>query len=278
MLLGNITKHSVELADKVMLKLVNAQKLLSCLKDPDDIVKKNAAFCICEIVNKSQTHATTIVNAGGAAILVEFITNIKGDPRLYGILTLGFIAAFKEELASNVIRAKAINQLRDALQNETHQHIKAAACYALGHIGRHSPQHAKEVADANVLSLMLYYYMAPDSTDDLKDKAKKALKKVIDMCSHLTALEPLLQVAPEKILKHILNQYIKNLDNNPSERKMFVQNGGLKKLQELKSKVSEPLREKIDSINDKYPPEIIKYYSPDYAASLLQKIDNYSGD
>jgi hypothetical protein len=85
-------------------------------------------------------------------------------------------------------------------------------------------------------------------------------------------------VAPEKILKHILNQYIKNLDNNPAERKMFVQNGGLKKLQELKSKVSEPLREKIDSINDKYPPEIIKYYSPDYAASLLQKIDNYSGD
>lgn len=278
MLLGNITKHSIELADQVMVKLNNPQKLLSCLKDPDDIVKKNAAFCICEIVNKSQTNATNIVNAGGAAILVEFITNIKGDPRLYGILTLGFIAAFKEELASNVIRAKAINQLRDALQNETHQHIKAAACYALGHIGRHSPIHAKEVADANVLSLMLYHYMNPDSSDDLMDKAKKALKKIIDMCSHLTALEPLLQVAPEKILKHILNQYIKHLHNNTPEKKLFVQNGGLQKLQELRSKVSEQLKEKIDTINDEYPADIIKYYSPDYAANLLQKIDNYSGD
>jgi HEAT repeat protein len=277
-LIGNITKHSVELADKVMQKLQNPQKLLNCLKDPDDIVKKNAAFCICEIVNKSQTHANSITQAGGPAIIVEFITNIKGDPRLYGILTLGFIAAFKEDLASSVIKSKAINQLRDALQNETHQHIKAAACYALGHIGRHSPTHAKEVADANVLSLMLFFYMSPDSTDDLKDKAKKALKKIIDMCSHLTALEPLIHIAPEKILKHILNQYIKNLDNNPTEKKLFVQNSGLKKLQELRSKVSEPLREKIDQINDKYPSDIIKFYSPDYAASLINKIGENSGE
>ena len=33
-----------------------------------------------------------------------------------------------------VIQAKAINQLRDALQNEPHQHIKSAVCYALGHV------------------------------------------------------------------------------------------------------------------------------------------------
>jgi hypothetical protein len=148
----------------------------------------------------------------------------------------------------------------------------------LGHIGRHSPTHAKEVADANVLSLMLFFYMSPDSTDDLKDKAKKALKKIIDMCSHLTALEPLIHIAPEKILKHILNQYIKNLDNNPTEKKLFVQNSGLKKLQELRSKVSEPLREKIDQINDKYPSDIIKFYSPDYAASLINKIGENSGE
>jgi hypothetical protein len=120
--------------------------------------------------------------------------------------------------------------------------------------------------------------MSPDSTDDLKDKAKKALKKIIDMCCHLTALEPLIHLAPEKILKHILNQYIKNLDNNPTEKKLFVQNSGLKKLQELRSKVTEPLREKIDQINDKYPSDIIKFYSPDYAASLINKIGENSGE
>jgi len=250
-----------------------------CLKDPDDTVKKNAAFCICEIVNKSQENAQQIVNSGGPAILVEFITNIKGDPRLYGILTLGFIAAFKDDLANAVINAKAINQLRDALQHETHQHIKAAACYALGHIGRHSTQHAKWVAEANVLSLMLYHYMTPESTEDLKDKAKKALKKIIDNCSHLTALEPLLQVAEEKILKHILTQYTKHLKNNLTEKKIFVQNGGLQKLQELNAKLTnETLKAKIREINEYYPDDIVRYYSPDYAATLLQKIEGHKNE
>lgn len=278
LLLGNITKHSIDLANQVMAKLNNPSKLLSCLKDSDVYVKKNAAFCICEIVNKSPENAMSIVNAGGAPILVEFITNVKGDARLYGILTLGFMSAYKEDFAFNVIRAKAINQLRDALQNEPHQHIKAAACFALGHVGRHSPQHAKEVAEANVLSLMLYHFMTPESSDDLKDKAKKSLKKIIENCNHLQALEPLLQVAPEKILKHILNQYCKNLKSNIGDKKNFVQNGGLQKLQELKTKLSEPLKEKIDEINSFYPEEIVKYYSPDYGSQLLQKIENYNPD
>ena len=272
-LLGNITKHSSDLATQVMAKINNPQKLLNCLKDPDDIVKKNAAFCVCEIVNKSPENAQAIVSAGGPGIIVDFITNIKGDPRLYGILSLGFIAAFKDDLAMSVIQAKAISQLRDALQNEPHQHIKSAACYALGHIGRHSPKHAKEVSDANVLSLMLYYYMDPNSTDDLKLKAKNALKKIIDNCSNLNALEPLLHVAPEKILKHILQQYVKNLKGNTTEMRDFAQNGGLQKIQELKSKVNDKLKSLIDEINGYYPDDIVKYYSPDYAADLLNKID-----
>jgi hypothetical protein len=228
-------------------------------------------------VNKSPENAQAICNAGGPAILVEFITNIKGDPRLYGILSLGFISAFKEDLAMNVIKAKAINQLRDALQNEAHQHIKAAACYALGHIGRHTNMHAKEVSDANVLSLMLYYFMDPNSNDDLKDKAKKALKKIIDNCANLSALEPLLHIAPEKILKHILNQYVKHLKNNNQELRHFVQNGGLQKLQELRLKVSGALQQLINDINNYYPNEIVKYYSPEYASSLISKIGELGG-
>jgi hypothetical protein len=241
--------------------LQNSQKLLSCLKDPDTLVKKNAAYCICEIVNKSPENAINIVNSGGAAILVEFITNVKGEPRLYGILTLGFIAAFKEELATTIIESKAINQLRDALQSEPGHNIKAAACYALGHIGRHSDMHAKEVAEANVLSLMLYHYMNPEASEELKDNAKKALKKIIDNCSHLSALEPLLLVAPEKILKHILNQYIKHLEFNLPEKKTFVQNGGIKKIQKLRSKVSRDMLDLLDTINGFYPANIIKYYA-----------------
>jgi hypothetical protein len=46
----------------------------------------------------------------------------------------------------------------------------------LGQIGRHSPEHSKAVAEANVLPKLLECYTSSDSSDDLKTKAKRALK------------------------------------------------------------------------------------------------------
>ena len=51
-----------------MAKINNPQKLLNCLKDSDDIVKKNADYWICEIVNKSPENVQ---------IIVDFISNKK---------------------------------------------------------------------------------------------------------------------------------------------------------------------------------------------------------
>ena len=39
-------------------------------------------------------------------------------------------------------------------------------CYILGHIGRHGDQYVLEVSNANVLSLMLYYYIDQNTKDD----------------------------------------------------------------------------------------------------------------
>ena len=124
---------------------------------------------------------------------------------------------------------------------------------------------------------MLYYYQDKKMNDYLRDKAKSSLKKIINNCDNLSALEPLLQVSPDKILKHILNQYIKYLKTNNTELKNFIQNGGLQKLQELKfdEKIkSSPIRSKllklINTINSYYPPEIVKYYTPE------DKTDEYA--
>ena len=45
--------------------------------------------------------------------------------------------------------------------------------------------------------------MLPESSKDLKDKTKKSLKNIIQMCTHLPALEPLLQLAPPNILTYV---------------------------------------------------------------------------
>ena len=86
---------------------------------------------------------------------------------------------------------------------------QAAAAWALGQAGRHTPEHAKAVAQANVLPTLLQCYLLAGSSEDLQTKAKKALKNILQKCVHLPALEPLLHDAPPNILKHVVAQFSK---------------------------------------------------------------------
>merc|ERR1712167_493879 len=158
--------------------------------------------------------AKLIVNAGGVAAMVDYITEARGNNRLPGIMTLGYISAFDDSLAMAVIVSKGIAPLKDALINEPEDHLKAAAAWSLGQIGRHSPDHAKFLAEADVPSRLLAVYMLPESSKDLKDKSKKSLKNIIQMCTHLPALEPLLQLAPNNILTYVTAQFAKVLPSN----------------------------------------------------------------
>lgn len=61
-------------------------------------------------------------------------------------------------------------QLAIALSEESEDHVQAAAAWALGHIGRHSPEHAKAVAVANVLPKLLNCFLRTNATEDLQLK------------------------------------------------------------------------------------------------------------
>merc|ERR1712046_531532 len=110
----------------------------------------------------------------------------------------GYIAAFSETRALAVVVSKGIPPLKDAVINEPEDHIKAASAWSLGQIGRHSPDYARALAEADVLRRLLAVYLHQDSSEDLQTKAKRALKSVIQKCTHLPALEPLLR--PERRL------------------------------------------------------------------------------
>ena len=51
---------------------------------------------------------------------------------------------------------------------------------------------------------------------------------------------------------------------------------GLKKIQEINAGPGSKLKQYIDEINSLNPPEIVQYYSPDYAKTLLQKLDDFN--
>jgi len=251
-------------------------RILHCLKDIDEYVRKNAATCIREIARHTPDLAKLIVNAGGVAAMVDYITEARGNNRLPGIMTLGYIAAFSETLALAVVVSKGIPPLKDALINEPEDHLKAASAWSLGQIGRHSPDHARALAEADVLRRLLAVYLHQDSSEDLQTKAKRALKSVIQKCTHLPALEPLLQESPHNILKYVVQQFAKVLPHDLQARRSFVQSGGLQKIQEVKAEVGSKLHDFIDEINMLYPPEIVQYYSPNYAETLLKKMDEYN--
>ena len=88
----------------------------------------------------------------------------------------------------------------------------------------------------------------------------------------MSNLEPLLHVTDIDILYPILNQYVTYLKNNQTELSNFARNGGLNKILSIKNTLNEPLLHLANEICSYYPQEIINYYNPEYARTLLDKI------
>jgi len=272
--LAQIAKHSVDLAE-VVVEAEIFPSILHNLKDLDLYVRKNAATCVREIAKHTPELAKLIVNAGGAAALVDYVEEALGNAKLPGIMAIGYIAAFSETLALSVIVSKGIGPIKQALVSEPEDHLKAACAWTLGQIGRHTSDHARSIAEADVLRHLLACMIHPDSSDDLQTKAKRAMKAILSKCTHLKALQPLLRDAPTKVQKYILKQFAQMLPHELESRRAFVQNGGLQYLQELSEASGGKLTEYIQQINTCYPPEIVEYYSPNYSKALLDKIDDF---
>ncbi|XP_042570187.1 sperm-associated antigen 6 isoform X1 [Cyprinus carpio] len=272
--LSQIAKHSVDVAEMVVEAEIFPAALV-CLKDPDEYVRKNVATLIREISKHTPELSQIIVNVGGVAAVIDYLGDSRGNVRLPGIMMLGYVATHSENLAMAVIVSKGVPQLAICLEEEQEDHIKAATAWAFGQIGRHTPEHAKAVAVANVFPKLLNLYLDTESSEDLQVKAKKALKSILQKCTYLPALEPLLYEAPSNILKHIICQFSKVLPHDSKARRLFVTSGGLKKVQEIKAEPGSAIQEYINAINSCYPEEIVRYYSPGYSETLLERIDNY---
>lgn len=272
--MAHIAKHNVDLAE-IVVEAEIFPAILYCLKDLDQIVRKNAATCVREIAKHTSELAKMIVSAGGISALVDFIDEASGNNKLPGIMALGYISAFSETLALAVVTCKGISPVKSALISEPEDHIKAASAWTLGQIGRHTPDHARALAEADVLRHLLACLVHANSSDDLKTKSKRALKNILSKCMYLQALQPLLREAPVKVQKYILRQFAQLLPQDLEARRSFVQTGGLQFLQELGESAAGNMTKYILEINNCYPPEIVEYYSPHYSKTLLDRLEDY---
>jgi hypothetical protein len=190
-------------------------------------------------------------------------------------MALGYIGAFSETLATAVIASKGIAPLFNALAEEPEDHVKSASAWSLGQIGRHTPDHAKAVADAGVLSKLVAVGASRSAGEDLKTKCVRALRFVIEKLTDLRALDATLQEPglPPEVVKFVVHQISKVLPNDPQGRHDFVVGGGLAACQALDAEAGTALKEYVDIIKSCYPEEIVQYYSPTYATQLLEKLE-----
>ncbi|XP_012283580.1 sperm-associated antigen 6, partial [Orussus abietinus] len=272
--LGSIAKHSIELAE-ILVEAEIFPDVLLHMAHPDELVNRAAAILTREICKHTLELAQLVVNTGGIGALLKLIQVSNSSTRLPAIIALGYIAGHSDQLATAVIGSEGVTQLALVLQDETEDHMRAVTAWAIGQIGKHTSEHAKAIALANIFPVLLKMYSDPRSSEDLKAKCKATLKQVMQKCMHIEALEPLLQDAPPNILKYILGQFSKILPNVPRARRLFVTTGGLKKVQELEAEPGSALHEYITIINCCFPEEIVRYYSPGYPDTLLDIVEQY---
>ena len=271
--LSNVAKHNEDLAQKVAGADIFA-KLINCTKDEKASVQKQAILCIKEIACHSLDLAKVVCDVGGVLpFIVDYMNANIGATKLHAITTLGYVAGFDHDLAKSVVMCKGHIALVNALKEKTEEHVKAAAAWSLGQIGRHSSELAKDLAEQKTLNELLVIYMAAEDKGDLKSKTKRALKAIIQQCQEMEALRPLLEVANDKVLKHVVAQMAVILKSNPATKRPFAEKGSLKKLMEIHAPPESKLHATINEINDLFPPEVTQHYSPEYMNNLLSKIE-----
>lgn len=271
--LAQFAKHSVDLAE-VVVEAEIFPKILTCLKFPDELVRKHAATLVREVAKHTPELAQLVVANGGVGALVDYVSDSTGNNRLPGIMALGYIAAFSETLALAVIAEKGLPPLVAALADEREDHMRSATAWALGQIGRHTPDHAKAVADTGVLVEIASLEGDAGSSEDLKTKCRRGLKAVVAKLTHLPALDALVhRTLPESVMKMVLEQAGKVLVNDPAGRAQFVHSGGLAVVQQMGEAPGSKLKEAVEIINSCYPEEVVRYYSPSYSQQLLEKLE-----
>ncbi|XP_025152679.1 sperm-associated antigen 6 isoform X1 [Harpegnathos saltator] len=271
--LSSVAKHSADLAEAVVETDI-LPNILMHIAHPEKNINRIAAILIKEICKHTLELAQLVVNSGGIAILIELI-NTSQSARLPAIMALGYIAGHSNELAMAIIGSKGIVHLTNVLQKSTEDQVLAITAWAIGQIGKHTPEHAKIIAVANIPFKLLELHNDAKSSEDLRVKCNMALKQILQKCMYMEALEPMLHNAPPNILKYVLGQFSKILPNDAKARRSFVTSGGLKKVQEIQAVPGTVLSEYITIINCCFPEEIIRYYSPGYPDSLLEAVEQY---
>lgn len=273
--LCSIAKTRADLADEVLSKGIVARIVEISAQSPrDHLLQRHACAALRDIARHGVKQAIGVLDTTNALHqLILCIGTLKGNDLLPGVMAIGFLAAHKD-LAGQVVVGGAILPLVHILQAETLDHVRSAAVWAFGQLGRHTRALASTIASTGVLTLIAALETSPTSSEDLSSKCNKALTGIIKHLDDLRRLESLLQCTLTKVsAEQCLSKISELLRVHPHTKAGFVQSGGLRTVQMIaEAAPSGVFSQAILAITDQFPQEVVNYFSPAYNAALLEKL------
>ena len=191
--LTHISKHSVDLAE-VVVEAEIFPNILNCLKD-SVMVRKNAAMCIREVSKHTPELTKLAVNSGGAAALVDYISEAMGNGK-HCYRGTGYISAFSETLALAAIVSKGIAPLKDALVSNLKTISRLPVPGLLAKLSVHPDRMPAPWLRETCCVTVGVRGARKESSEDLKTKSKRALKTILAKCTHLQGPSALLRDQP----------------------------------------------------------------------------------
>jgi 3-methyladenine DNA glycosylase AlkD len=276
--LTQIAKHSPETAQLVV-DAAAFPHALHCLKDRDGAVRKYSACLVREVAKHTQELSKYVIDMGGAAALVEYLKPENRNEPAPAVMAIGYVASFSQTLTVALMMEGADAVVLNVFVSSDDSFTKVAAAWTVGQLGKHSPQQVTRLASLNALSLLLDAHNGPDASEDLRMKTKRALKCVIQKCTSLRVIEPLIAPAPLPIQKYLIAQAVKLLRRSARDLTAFIKSGALRAVQCIDAPAGTPLKRNIEKINSLFSEATTQYYRPQYQAEVIQQIqDSITGN
>jgi hypothetical protein len=270
--LTQIAKHSPQTAQLI----VDANAFphaLYCLKDRDGAVRRYSACLVREIVKHTQELSKYVIDMGGAAALVEYLKPENLNDPAPAVMAIGYIASFSQTLTVALMTEGADAVVLNVFVSASEMFGKVAAAWTVGQLGKHSPQQVSRLASLNALSLLLDAHTNPAGGEEMKSKTKRALKYLIQKCTSLRVIEPLIAPAPLTIQKYLIAQTVKLLRITARDLTGFIKSGAFRAVQCIEAPAGTQLRRNIETINSLFSEATTQYYRPQHQAEIIQEIE-----
>ncbi|VDM03923.1 unnamed protein product [Schistocephalus solidus] len=292
--LGYIARHNANLSQMVV-DAGSIPLLILCLQEPDNNLKRAAASSLGDIAKHTPDLAQSVIDAGAIAYLSKHVTSTCPKLKRQAFASLAQIAKHTADFADLVVESEIFPAILISLKDKD-EGVRKECATLIREICKHTLELSQLIVNsggaaaivdyigesygnASLPGIMALGYIAAHSERlamaIIHSLAKRCLKQVLQKVIDIEALEPLLQDSPPNILKHVVAQFSKILPKNANARRAFVLTGGLKKIQEIQAEPGSDLAESIDAINNCFPEDVVKYYSPGYPEALLERVEAY---